>query len=49
MSGLPLLRQPVATAVAAALLGLGVTGTAWATSADSHHPRPPAQTTPRTR
>jgi hypothetical protein len=32
MSATPLVRQPVATALAAALLALGITGTAWAHS-----------------
>ena len=50
MSTPPLLRQPLATAIAGALLILGVTVTVWATSAaDSRHPRPPAQTSAPTR
>ena len=50
MSTPPLPRQPLATAIAGALLILGVTGTVWATSAaDSRHPRSPAQTSAPTR
>jgi hypothetical protein len=50
MSATPPVRQPLATAIAGALLVLDVTGTVWATStADSPHHTPPAQTSPPTR
>lgn len=50
MSAAPFPRQPLATAIAGALLALGVTGTVWVTStADSPHSWPPAQTSPPTR
>jgi hypothetical protein len=32
MSATPLVRQPLATALAAALMALGITGAAWASS-----------------
>jgi hypothetical protein len=38
MSASPFARQPLATALAAALLALGVTGAAWASSAASAGP-----------
>jgi hypothetical protein len=50
MSTSPLRRQPLATAIAGALLVLGSTGTVWATSSvGSHHQQPPEQTSSRTR
>jgi hypothetical protein len=39
-----LIRQPLATALAGALLALGVTGAAWATSSAAPEPAPQTQT-----
>lgn len=49
MSTAPLVRQPLATALAGALLALGVTGAAWATNAADPGPAQPAQTAPAAR
>lgn len=46
MSTAPLARQPLATALAGALLALGVTGAAWAIDAAAPAPVQPAQTAP---